>query len=393
MTSLPTIQRAVRVRVASLCGLLLSAVLSSACDSGSTDTVEPPDVPADTMAPVVDRTVWQSGLSNPWDIAFLPDSTAIITERVGRVRVRRTSGALSTIATIADVLASGEGGLLGLAVDPSFTTNRYIYTCFSSGLAGANDNRVVRWRVAADLTQLTDRTDIVTGLPRAGSGRHSGCRPRFGPDGFLWIATGDAANGVNPQNLQSLGGKVLRVTRDGVAASGNPVLSGGDARIYTYGHRNVQGLAFHPVTGAAYVSEHGPSFDDEVTRLSAGGNAGWNPVPGYNESVPMTDAVRYPGAMPAVWASGAPARGTSGAAFLSGRAWKGWENALVIAQLVGAKLVVLQLDTNGQLVRATNLFSELNTRLRVPVQGPDGALYIATDVGGTSGAIWRVVPR
>jgi glucose/arabinose dehydrogenase len=365
----------------------------TACDSGSTGAVTPPDVPADTTAPIVDRTVWQTGLSNPWDVAFLPDSTAIITERPGRVRVRRTNGALTTIATIADVLATGEGGLLGLAVDPAFSTNRYIYTCFSSGLAGANDNRVVRWRVSTDFTQLTDRTDIVTGLPRASSGRHSGCRPRFGPDGFLWIATGDAANGVNPQNVLSLGGKVLRVTRDGIAASGNPAIAGGDARIYTYGHRNVQGLAFHPLTGAPFVSEHGPAFDDEVTRLTAGGNAGWNPVPGYNEAVPMTDAARYPGAMHAVWASGAPARGTSGATFLSGRAWKGWENALVIAQLVGARLVVLQLDAGGQLARSTELFADLNTRLRVPVQGPDGALYIATDVAGTSGAIWRVVPR
>ena len=186
---------------------------------------------------------------------------------------------------------------------------------------------------------------------------------------------------------------MLRVTRDGVDAPGGPLLRGGDARIYTFGHRNVQGLAFHPVSGVAYSVEHGPSSDDEVTRLSSGGNAGWDPVPGYNESVPMTDATRFPTAMPAAWKSGSPARGTSGATFLRGGAWKGWENALVIAQLVGAKLVVLQFDAAGQVTRTTNLFSDLNTRLRVPVQGPDGALYIATDVGGGGGAIWRVTPR
>ena len=377
----------------SLVTLVATTAGASACSSDNAVTPTPPVVPADTGAPAIDRTVWQSGLNSPWDIAFLPDSTALITERPGTLRARRVGGTLTTVASIGDVMAIGEGGLLGLAVDPAFLTNRYVYTCFSSSLGGANDNRVVRWRLSVDLSQLTDRADIVTGLPRISSGRHSGCRPRFGPDGYLWIGTGDAATGVNPQNVQSLGGKVLRVTRDGADAPGGPLLRNGDARIYSFGHRNVQGIAFHPVSGAAYVVEHGPSYDDEVTKIFSGGNGGWDPVPGYNESVPMTDLSRFPNAMPAAWKSGSPARGTSGATFLRGRAWKGWENALVIAQLVGAKLVVLQLDANGQLARTTDVFADLNTRLRVPVQGPDGAMYIATDVGGGGGAIWRVTPR
>ena len=107
----------------------------------------------------------------------------------------------------------------------------------------------------------------------------------------------------------------------------------------------------------------------------------------------MTDLPRYPTAMPPLWKSGSPARGTSGATFLSGAHWKGWQNALVIAQLVGAKLVVMQLASDGSLARETPLFADQGTRLRVPVQGPDGALYVATDVGGTGGAIWRVSPR
>ncbi|MBP6775406.1 MAG: PQQ-dependent sugar dehydrogenase [Gemmatimonadaceae bacterium] len=385
-------RRSTRQTVTSVGALLLATMLSAAC---GTDAVQSPvvETPADSTTPLVDRTVWQTGLANPWDLAFLPDSTALITERGGRVRARRPGGALTTVATIGDVLAVGEGGLLGLAVDPLFATNRFIYICFSSGLNGANDNRLVRWRLAADLTQLTDRNDLVTGLPRISSGRHSGCRPRFGPDGYLWIGTGDAATGTNPQNPANLGGKVLRITRDGLGAPGNSLLAGGETRIYTLGHRNVQGIAFHPVTGAAYSAEHGPSFDDEVTKLTAGGNAGWNPVPGYNESVSMTDLTRYPTAMPPLWKSGSPARGTSGATFLSGAHWKGWQNALVIAQLVGAKLVVMQLASDGSLARETPLFADQGTRLRVPVQGPDGALYVATDVGGTGGAIWRVSPR
>ena len=389
---MPSIQTRQTAVFAALTCTLMTAVAACSNDKAIVDPI-PPVIPPDTTAPSVDRTVWQGGLSNPWDIAFLPDSTALITERSGRLRARRPNGALSTVATIADVVASGEGGLLGLAVDPQFASNRFIYTCLSSSFGGTNDNRVVRWRLSLDLAQLTDRVNIVTGLPFANGGRHSGCRPRFGPDGFLWIGTGDAAVGTVPQNVTSLGGKVLRVTRDGVAAPGGLSIANADARIYTYGHRNVQGIAFHPVAGTAYSVEHGPGQDDEVTRLEAGRNAGWNPIPGYNEGVPMTDLTQFPQALPALWKSGAPARGTSGATFVAGRAWKGWENALVIAQLVGAKLVVLEVGANGALTRETALFASLGVRLRVPVQGPDGALYIATDVGGGGGEIWRVAPR
>src|SRR6187401_2538537 len=129
----------------------------SACNEDGPATPTTPEVPADTSTPPLSRTVWQSGLANPWDIAFLPDSTALITERVGRLRARRFAGALTTVATIADVLANGEGGLLGMAVDPDFTTNRYVYLCFGSSLGGANDNRVARFRLSSDLTQLSDR--------------------------------------------------------------------------------------------------------------------------------------------------------------------------------------------------------------------------------------------
>lgn len=381
-------------RTAARIAAVVAILAAAACGRDDEGLVGPPDpTPPDTTAPTLDRTVWQSGLSNPWDIAFLPDSTALITERPGRLRARRTNGTLSTVATIADVVATGEGGLLGLAIDPAFATNRYVYLCFSSNLAGSNDNRLVRFRLSSDLTALSDRTDLVTGMPHANGGRHSGCRPRFGPDGYLWVGTGDAAVGANPQNPVSLGGKVLRITRDGLGAPGNSVLAGGETRVYTIGHRNVQGLAFHPVSGAAYAVEHGPSRDDEVTRLEAGRNAGWNPVPGYNESVPMTDLSAYPTALPPTWTSGSPARGTSGATFLRGTQWKRYDNALIIAQLVGAKLVVLELDANGALARETPLFANLGTRLRVPVQGPDGALYVATDVGGNNGAIWRIAPQ
>lgn len=377
---------------------LIAVSASAACSESEPATtpeccIEPPINPADTTRPTLDRTVFVSGLSNPWDLAFTPTGEMIFTERGGKISLRRTTGTVITIGQPTDVVVSGEGGLLGLALDPQFSGNRFVYTCFSSNRSGTNDNRVVRWTLSADGTALTDRIDIVTGMPWANGGRHSGCRPRFGPDGQLWIGTGDAAVGTNSQNLSGLGGKVLRVTRDGVASAGNPAIPGADPRIYSYGHRNVQGIAFHPITQATFSVEHGPGYDDEVNKLVAGGNAGWNPVPGYNESVSMTDLIKYPTAMRAIYSTGTPAKGTSGGTFILGTPWKKFNLAFVVTQLVGARMLVMTLNGSGAVQDTTPLFAELNTRLRVPVMGPDGALYVATDVGGGGGQIWRIAPR
>lgn len=380
------------LRAVAVCSALALSVTS--CSEGDDDELGGgPLFPGTQDAPTLVRTVYLAGLSTPWDMGFLPNGELLINERGGRVRLRRSDGSITNVAQISDVVVSGEGGLLGLAIDPQFATNRFVYTCFSSNRGGANDNRLVRWELSTDGTSLNNRNDILTGMPWANGGRHSGCRPRFGPDGMLWVGTGDAAVGTNPQNLQSLGGKVLRISRDGSAAPGNPTIAGADARIYSYGHRNVQGIAFHPTSNATYSVEHGPSYDDEVNRLVGGGNAGWNPVPGYNESVLMTDLTRYPAATRAVFSTGSPARGSSGGTFVTGAAWKGYQNAFVVTQLVGARLQLLTFKSDGSVNESPVLFADQNTRLRVPVMGPDGALYVATDVGGSGGQIWRIAPQ
>ena len=377
--------------------LAIAAVTGAACNNsdpvGNGACCDPVIPRADTTRPTLDRTVFASGLSTPWDLAFLPNGEMLFTERSGRVGLRRTSATVITVAQVADVVVSGEGGLLGLAVDPEFATNRFVYTCYSSNRGGTNDNRLVRWTLSADGTSLANRNDILTGLPWGNGGRHSGCRPRFGPDGQLWVGTGDAAVGTNPQNLTGLGGKVLRINRDGAAAVGNPTIAGADGRIYSYGHRNVQGIAFQPTSNLTFSVEHGPGTDDEVNRLAPGANSGWNPVPGYNESVPMTDLARYPTAMRAFYSTGSPAKGSSGGTFITGTAWKAYTNAFVVTQLVGARLLVLTFNSSGGVKDTIPLYRDLNTRLRVPVMGPDGALYVATDVGGGGGQVWRIAPR
>jgi glucose/arabinose dehydrogenase len=219
-----------------------------------------------------------------------------------------------------------------------------------------------------------------------------GCRIRFGPDGYLWVGTGDTTQGPVPQSRTSLGGKILRITTDGAGAPGNAG-DGFRPEVYTYGHRNPQGIAFSP-SGQAYDVEHGPDRDDEVNRLVRGGNYGWDPVaPGgtdYDQSRPMTDLGKFPNAQRAVWSSGVPTIAPSGATFLTGAQWSGWDGALAIAVLKGQQLRVLALSADGTAVEQQWARITDRGRLRSAVQGPDGALYLATDAN--PGAILRVTP-
>ena len=361
----------------------IGALVGAACMAIAVGGCVP--APQLTVTPVV------TGLDHPWDLGFA-GGTMIYTERGGRINAF-VGGQKRLLAAPADVIKASEAGMMGLAIDPNFAGNRYIYTCFASTLGGANgDVRLARWTVNANFTGLSNRTDIMTGAPvnAAGElGRHSGCRPRFDQVGRLWVGTGDAAVGTVPQDPRSLGGKVLRINRDGSGVSGNP---GGalDPRIWSYGHRNVQGIAFRPSDGFGFSVEHGPDRDDELNALVPG-NFGWNPVPGYNEAVPMTDLQEFPGAARALWSSGTPTVAPSGMTFLSGSQWKAWNGTLAIALLKGSALYAFKLDQQGRVVDAGAAITNRG-RLRSPVQGPDGNLYITTDNGGGADVILKVVP-
>ncbi len=217
----------------------------------------------------------------------------------------------------------------------------------------------------------------------------------FSPKGVLYIGTGDAAEGTNPQRKSSLGGKVLRVYSNGSIPRTNPFYSrGGNARyVWNYGHRNIQGLAVRPSTGHLYTAEHGPDRDDEVNLVRKGANYGWNPVPGYNESVPMTDRRKYPRAVRAVWRSGTPTVATSGLTFLSGSRWETWNGALAVAELKEQTVRLLFLDRAGT-VTSTRLMPGADRfgRIRTVQQGPDGLLYLTTSNGNGQDKIIRVTP-
>lgn len=339
-----------------------------------------------------------SDLDTPWDLAFTPGGSMLFTERPGPIMIRiKGSGEVRTLADPPDEVSALEGGMMGLAIDPHFSQNRRIYTCFLSDESGPDlDVRVVRWRVNNAVTALGSRADIVTGIPvnhTGETGRHSGCRPRFGPDGNLWIGTGDAATGTVPQDPQSLGGKVLRVDTDGNGVPGN-MTAPFDHRIESYGHRNVQGIAFSP-GGKAYSIEHGTDRDDEVNLLVDGGNYGWDPVPdgggpGYDESQPMTDFTKFPDAIGAVWDSGNPTIAPSGGTFLHGTQWAGWNAALAMAVLKDEQLRVVAFTGDGRHVEQQWVPVTGRGRLRVAVEGPDGDLYVAQDA--SVARIYRIHP-
>jgi len=343
----------------------------------------------------LDVTPFISGLTKPWDIAWLPNGTVLVTERSGPLSVY-VDGVDSTPFTIAptDLVAKGagdEGGMLGLEVDPDFANNGYVYVCMAADAGTATDVRLVRYELQTpNGDSVIDRTDIVTGMPYS-SGRHSGCRPRFGPDGYLWVGTGDAAIGTTPQGNDSLGGKVLRIDRNGNAAPDNP--SG--RRWFSKGHRNIQGMAFRASDDLGVSAEHGPSTDDEVNLLVAG-NFGWNPVPTnggpqYNESVPMTDLVAFPDAIEAIWSSGSPTLALSGATFIEGSQWGDWDGVLAVATLKAAHLHIYYVSAQGEVTNEFRVIEDQG-RLRSPRQGPDGLLYITNDGGGSGGQVLQVSP-
>jgi len=382
------------------------------------------------------------GLEVPWDIAFLDDGTMFFTEICRGLSVRMPDGDVHQLlgmggsdgyATVADDLfCNGQAGMNGVAVDPDFDENGRIYVYSASEMSDPQTNRVLRLTVSEDFADVSDRTDLMEDIPYktqptdhpfGSAGAHNGGRIRFGPEGYLWVTTGDNHNPTIPQDPQSLGSKVLRITTDGEPAPGNGVGEEFDPRIYTYGHRNVQGITFHPETGDAIVTEHGPWHSDEITVLEPGGNGGWDPrdnmagrgdcpdgycgyMPNQEEGMnryeraafmPMTDFDTYPDAMPPIWTNNGYSQGITQPTFLTGEQWGAWDGAMVVGFMgigfggtpIGQRIDVIELDEDLSVVDVTEMTLPMEPgRFRTLVQGPDGNLYTATDAG----MIHRLIP-
>lgn len=348
----------------------VDAMSAQACSSrqGMTGGTTAPATPTsevfttqDGVRFVVETPV--SALEVPWSMALAPDGRVFVTERAGRVRILDPRAMTSALAlTLDGVFTEGEAGLLGLALDPEFAQNRSVYLYYTAAVGTGAVNRIVRYRETAN--RLSDRVTILDNIPAGVI--HDGGRLRFGPDGLLYATTGDAANGNVPQDLGSYGGKILRLTRDGTSAAGNPFGS----PIYSYGHRNPQGLDWHPLTGDLWASEHGAVGNDEINSILPGGNYGWPLIEGATARVGMET--------PATFFN--PSIAPSGASFYRGTAFPQFANNLFVATLRGTHLLRLRVDpATRRVLSEERLLEGRFGRLRDVQPGPDGALYVLTN--------------
>jgi len=399
------------------------------------------------MALTVKAEVFQE-TENPWDMAFLPDNTMFFTEKCKGLSVRLPSGSVNKLLGVGgskgypevknDLFCDGQAGVQGVAIDPEFSKNRYVYLFSSSKGSnrtyGGYNNIVMRMKINSSLNAVSDVVEIINDLgykplksnhPFGGPGAHNGGRLRFGPDGFLYATIGDNHNGPGPQSPTEMRGKLLRVDRDGKAAPGNNPPAGFDKRVFAYGFRNPQGIAFRPGSGDVYLSENGPWHSDEVTKVVNGGNGGWDPrgnvngrgdcpdgYCGYSPNqmgalppkdraafMSMTDTKAYPNAMKPAWNNNGLSQGMCGSVWLEGKQWKEWEGRLAVGYAgigihgtpTGNRVDILNISKDGlSSTREELLWPTFAGRFRHLSLGPDGALYVADE---SSGNIYRVTPE
>lgn len=326
-----------------------------------------------------------STLTSPWGVKVLPDGRLLVTQKTGTFRIVTTAGVVSAPITGAPAVnAAGQGGLLGLVLDPEFTTNRMLYWVFSEP---GNSTAVAKGKLSADEKTIESATVIYRAIPANASTLHYGGRILFDKTGNLIVSTGErSVLETRPlsQSLTSGLGKVVRITKDGQPATGNPTFSvtGALPELYTYGHRNPQGLALHPGTGEIWLSEHGPRGGDEINRLKGGSNYGWPTITygieysgekigaGIQQQEGMEQPVYY-------WD---PVISPSGMTFYTGNRVPEWQNNLFVTSLSAKHIVRLAIE-NNKVIGEERLLATENQRFRDITQGPDGALYAVTDEG------------
>ena len=332
--------------------------------------------------------VLTNGLNRPWGITALPDGRFLVTEKGGTMRIVNADGNVgASISGIPAVNSAGQGGLLGLTTDPQFATNRMVYWAFSENTGDGNVTAVAKGALSADEKSMNNVTVIYRAAPAFRSNLHYGGRILVDKSGNLVVSTGDRFDQrtrPQAQDINSALGKVVRITKDGQPAPGNPFIGRADAKgeVYSYGHRNVQGLAFHPQTGDLWENEFGPRGGDELNRIQPGKNYGWPSITygieyggekisgGATQKEGMEQPVYY-------WD---PVLSPSGMTFYSGDAISEWKNNLFIAGLNSNHIARLIIQ-NNRVVGEERLLSNEGQRFRDIIQGRDGALYAITDEG------------
>jgi glucose/arabinose dehydrogenase len=372
---------------------LYVASLTFAWGTASTALAQAPrsPTPRPVEAPIRVTTV-AKGLEHPWGLAFLPDGRMLVTERPGRLRIVEKDGRLSEpLGSVPEVLATGQGGLLDVALSPNFAQDRLVYLSFSEPGEDGAGTAVVRGRLGK--RALEDARVIWRQVPKVGGPNHWGSRLVFTPDGALFITTGDRFGyRVRAQDLSTTLGKIVRVTPDGSIPKDNPFVGQAGVRteIWSYGHRNVQAAALHPETGELWTVEHGARGGDELNHPRPGRNYGW-PVITYGvdySGAKIGDGTARKGMEQPVYYWD-PVIAPSGALFYMGDAFPDWRGDLFIGSLQPGLLVRLDLE-GGRVAREERYLDDLGARIRDVQQGPDGFIYLLTD--SPEGRVLRIEP-
>lgn len=334
-----------------------------------------------------------TGLQNPWGAAFLPDGSMLLTERVGRLRLIRGGQLVAApITGVPAVYAEGQGGLLDVAIHPNFASNSLVYLTLSLGTASSNRTAVARGRLNG--MALEDVRIIFEARPDKTGGFHFGSRLLFLPDTSLLVTIGDGASwAAEAQNRANAFGKIVRITDSGLPAQGNPFLGDATAmpELFTFGHRNPQGIVRDPATGNVFALEHGPLGGDELNLIRAGANYGWPVVTHGLEysGAPISSRTEAPGIDPPLlhWS---PSIAPGGAVFYTGAMFPAWRGDIILANLAAQNL--RRIDMDGAVVRGEEVvLGGLGFRFRQLVQAPDGSLFVLTD--SPQGRLLRISQR
>jgi glucose/arabinose dehydrogenase len=352
-----------------------------------------PDSPriVETIHQKIRVVPYVTGLQNPWSIAFLPNGDMLVTEKPGRLRVVR-NGKLepAPISGVPQVLSTGQGGLLEVLPHPRFDANSWLYLTYSKTGERGNTTALARGKLEGNT--LGDVRDIFVADAWSNGPIHFGSKLAWGRDGLLYMTVGERNERDRAQRLTDHAGKVLRLTEEGAPAPGNPFTGRADARpeIYSYGHRNLQGVAFHPDTGDLWQTEHGPQGGDELNRVQPGRNYGWPVITlgrEYSGEIIAAQPAREGMEQPVIfWA---PSIGLSGMVFYTGDKLPGWKGKLFLGGLSGQYLQRVVLNDRGVAGREP-IIPEMRLRIRDVRQGPDGFLYLAIDAA--QGGILRIEP-
>lgn len=347
--------------------LTLAFVISAGCKQNNNN--DPVPVP---IAVVIKDSILVQGLSHPWELVWGSDNFIWMTERGGRIsRVNPTTGVVTVVHTISEVVATGEGGLLGMVLHPNFLTTPHVFVVYNYN-PGSYTEKVVRFNYNG--TSLTNPVTIIDNI--SASGIHNGSRLLISPDQKLFITTGDASNQTLPQNANSRNGKILRLNLDGTIPSDNPVAGN---PYWSLGHRNPQGLVF--ANNFLYSSEHGPSNDDEVNIIEKGRNYGWPNVHGFCDTGGETSFCTINNVKEPIKAW-TPTIATCGLDYYNHSLIPQWRNSLLLVALKDARMYAMKLNSSNTSISSTEeFFVNKYGRMRDVCVAPDGKVYICTSNG------------